>query len=111
MTSIMNGRRMGGTFLMAPQAEVDDGLLDLCIASHASRARILALIPHFMKGTQATQPEIRTARTRHVVVTAVKGTLPAHADGETLCTAGQQLEVELLPQGIEILCQEPGAAQ
>jgi hypothetical protein len=36
-------------------------------------------------------------------VSAVEGSLPAHADGETLCEAGQALEVELIPQGIEII--------
>jgi diacylglycerol kinase (ATP) len=110
MVSIMNGRRLGGGFMMAPQAEVDDGLFDLCIASQVSRARILSLIPRFMNGTQATQKSIQTGQTRRIVVTAVEGILPAHADGETLCTEGQQLTVELLPRQIKILYQPPEAA-
>ncbi|MDH7484780.1 MAG: diacylglycerol kinase family lipid kinase [Anaerolineae bacterium] len=109
MVSIMNGRRLGGGFMMAPQAMVDDGLLDLCIAEQVSRARIFALIPHFMAGTQATQKPIRTGHTQRIVVTAVEGVLPAHADGETLCTEGQQLTVELLPRQIEVICQAPEA--
>jgi diacylglycerol kinase family enzyme len=32
MVSIMNGRRMGGGFMMAPEASPVDGLLNLCIA-------------------------------------------------------------------------------
>ena len=109
MVSIMNGRRMGGGFLMAPEGEVDDGLLDLCIAKQVSRARIFTLIPRFMAGTQATQKPIRTGRTQRIVVTAVEGILPAHADGETLCTEGEQLIVELLPSQIDILCPSPEA--
>ncbi len=109
MVSIMNGRRMGGGFLMAPEGEVDDGLLDLCMAEEVSRARIFTLIPRFMAGTQATQKPIRTGRTQRIVVTAVEGILPAHADGETLCTEGQQLTVELLPSQIDILCPSPEA--
>ena len=109
MVSIMNGRRMGGGFLMAPEGEVDDGLLDLCIAEEVSRARIFTLIPRFMAGTQATQKPIRTGRTQRIVVTAVEGILPAHADGETLCTEGEQLIVELLPSQIDILCPSPEA--
>nr|MBC7245227.1 diacylglycerol kinase family lipid kinase [Chloroflexota bacterium] len=105
MISIMNGRRMGGAFMMAPQAQIDDGLLDLCIAAQTSRPRIFALIPQFMKGTQSSQPEIKTARTNRIVVTALEGVLPAHADGETLCTEGKRLAVELLPRQIEIICQ------
>ena len=109
MVSIMNGRRMGGGFLMAPEGEVDDGLLDLCMAEEVSRARIFTLIPRFMAGTQATQKPIRTGRTQRIVVTAVEGVLPAHADGETLCTEGQQLTVELLPSQIDIICPSPEA--
>ena len=110
MVSIMNGRRMGGGFMMAPQGKPDDGLLDLCIAHEVSRARILALIPHFMKGTQASQEPIKMDRARQVVVTAIEGVLPAHADGETLCTEGRKLAIELLPSQVEILCARPQEA-
>jgi diacylglycerol kinase (ATP) len=108
MISVMNGRRMGGGFMMAPEGQPDDGLFDLCIARQVSRARIFGLIPHFLRGTQATQEPIRTGRARRVVVTAVEGILPAHADGETLCTDGRRLELELLPRQIEVICQPPG---
>jgi YegS/Rv2252/BmrU family lipid kinase len=111
MVAIMNGRRVGGGFMMAPQAQLDDGLLDFCIADEVSRARIFGLIPHFIKGTQATQPEIRTGRARRVVVTAIEGVLPGHADGEVLCTEGRQLTIELLPRQIEVLYQAPETEQ
>ncbi len=62
MVSVMNGRRMGGGFMMAPTANNIDGQLDLCIARQVSRGRIFALIPHFLKGDQATQKSISTAR-------------------------------------------------
>ncbi|MCK5634684.1 MAG: diacylglycerol kinase family lipid kinase [Anaerolineales bacterium] len=104
MVSIMNGRRMGGGFMMAPEAGIDDGLLDLCIAEQVSRPKIFALIPRFMQGTQAAQPSIQTGRTNSILVTALEGSLPAHADGETLCTEGQQLHMEILPRQIEIIC-------
>jgi len=63
-----------------------------------------------LKGTQAGQPEIKTGRARAVTVTALKGTLPAHCDGETLCYEGKKLTIELLPQAIEFICQKPCAA-
>jgi diacylglycerol kinase (ATP) len=60
-----------------------------------------------MRGTQSTQEPIRTGRARKVLVTAVEGVLPAHADGETLCIDGQQLELELLPRQIEVITTGP----
>jgi diacylglycerol kinase (ATP) len=103
LVSIMNGRRMGGGFLMAPDGRPDDGVLDLCIAGQVTRGGVLALMPRFMKGTQGAHPAITTTRSRRVSVAAVEGSLPAHADGETICTAGDRLDVELLPKQISIL--------
>jgi YegS/Rv2252/BmrU family lipid kinase len=108
MISVMNGRRMGGGFMMAPTSEPDDGLLDLCIAREVSRARIFALIPHFMRGTQATQEPIRTERARRVVVTARRGVLPAHGDGETLSREGRRLEIEMIPRALDVICLPSG---
>jgi diacylglycerol kinase (ATP) len=103
MISIMNGQRMGGGFYMAPQGDPSDGHFDLCMVSHAGRARIFGLVPHFLKGTQASQPEITTGRTHKITVKALKGTLPAHCDGETLCESGQELSAEIIPAAIEII--------
>ena len=104
MVSVMNGNRMGGGFRMAPDSKSDDGLFDLCIASSASKLRMFGLIPHFIKGDQATQPEIKMTRGKNVKITALKGDFPAHADGETLCLNGSALDLELLPGQLEIVC-------
>ena len=88
---------------MAPNGDPGDGWLDLCIAASASKIRILQLITYFMKGTQATQPEVKTARAKKISIIAVKGSLPAHCDGETLCYSGDKLFIELLPQRLEFI--------
>ena len=103
MVSIMNGQRQGGAFMMSPHSRNDDGLFDLCIAEGVSRRRIFTLIPHFFKGSQFSQPEIQFLQTDKLVVTAVTGVLPAHADGETLCTDGTQLTIELLPSQLDVI--------
>jgi len=103
MVSIMNGRRMGGGFMMAPEAHPDDGLLDLCVAGQLSRIGILTMIPRFMKGTQAVHPQIKTGRASKIHVVAIDGSLPAHVDGETICTAGRELSIEIIKHPIYIL--------
>jgi diacylglycerol kinase (ATP) len=103
MVSIMNGQRMGGGFMMAPNSQTDDGLFDVCIARQVSRLGIFALIPRFMKGTQGSHPAINFAQTKHILITALKGVLPAHADGETLCTDGDCLEVIIHPSALDII--------
>lgn len=105
MTSIMNGRRMGGGFMMAPESLADDGLFDLCIASQAGRMRLFQLIPYFLKGTQASQPEVKMHRARLVSIHSVKGgDLPIHADGEILSIESSEITAEVLPQALELVC-------
>lgn len=103
MVSIMNGRRMGGGFYMTPESSPNDSEIDLCIVREAPKLRIFQLISLFLKGTQAGEPEITMGRTKQVSVKAIKGTLPAHCDGETLCYEGQELNIELIPQTLEFL--------
>ena len=50
---------------------------------------------------------VRAGRTQKITVTAVKGWLPAHADGETLCEKGKRLEISLLPHMLEVITIPP----
>jgi len=104
MISVMNGRRMGGGFQMAPHGSAEDGIFDLCIAETASKLRILQMIPYFIKGTQAGLPEIQMRRAKKVQIRSLDKTFPAHADGEFICLDGMHLTLEILPQELEIIC-------
>ncbi len=103
MVSVMNGRRAGGGFLMAPHADPGDGVFDLCIAKNISKARILWLIPRFIRGTQATHPAIQMKQDTHVTVTAIEGRLPVHLDGEVLSADVKELSVEILPGCLKVI--------
>jgi diacylglycerol kinase (ATP) len=103
MVSIMNGRRMGGGFFMAPAGQLDDGFFDLCIARQVSRSGIISLILRFMKGSQLGHPAVFMRGARQVKVIALDGSLPAHADGETLCRSGSALELHLMPRMLEVI--------
>jgi YegS/Rv2252/BmrU family lipid kinase len=106
MVSVMNGRRLGGGFMMAPDGKVDDGELNICIAQQVSKLGIFGLIGKFMSGTQNSHKAITTFRTRSLTVKAIEGTLPAHADGETLSYEATELSMEILPAQIQIVCEE-----
>lgn len=108
MVSVMNGRRLGGGFWMAPQAEPDDGAFDICVARQVSRRRIFTMIPHFLRGTQATQKEIQIVRASRITIEALVGVLPAHADGEIISTEGKRLDIELFPHGLEVISTKSG---
>lgn len=98
--SIMNGKRMGGTFFMAPDADIHDGLFDLCMAGELTRRDMVSLILAYTKGTQASNPKIQTLRSSRYEITAPMGGLVAHADGETICKDGRSLLIECLPSPV-----------
>ncbi len=102
MVSVANGRRIGGGFMVAPEAEIDDGLFDLCLARQVSRPQILALIPHVIRGTHVNKPPIKMARARKVLVTS-EGDLPSHVDGEIYTTNAHRLELEILPGRLNVV--------
>ncbi len=103
MVSVMNGRRIGGGFWTAPKAEADDGWFDLCIARAVNQARMFSLIPHFIRGTQDTQPEIKMERAQKVTIRALEGVMPVQTDGEILCERGRELHIEILPQQLQVV--------
>jgi YegS/Rv2252/BmrU family lipid kinase len=107
--SILNGKRMGGTFFMAPDAKNYDGLLDMCIAGRLSRGEMVDLIGRYTKGTQAKHPKIKTCRSSRYAIKAPNGGLVVHADGETICTNGSSLLVECLPSRVRMICNLEGA--
>lgn len=103
MVSIMNGQRLGGGFMMAPQGRVDDGLLNLCVAGQVGRLGILALLPRFMRGTQESHPAIAMDTIQGIKVTGLNGGLPAHADGETISISGEELEIKIHPLAMRVV--------
>lgn len=103
MVSVMNGRRMGGGFMMAPTAVINDNLFNLVIVSKIPQMAMFGLIGKFMKGTHTEDPAVQTCQGDRVTVTALKGTLPVHADGVTICEAGQMVSIDLIPRGLELI--------
>ena len=107
MVSVMNGSRMGGSFHMAPEGHPGDGVLDLCLAGQVPQMKILPLALRFIKGTQKDHPAVKMVRAKQITIRATEGSIPAHADGETICTAGMALTIVLFPAALEVISKKP----
>lgn len=101
MICVANGPREGGGFFVAPQAQPDDGLFDLCITREVSRPAMLGLIPHFIQGTHVDKEPVTMARAKRVSISS-RDDLVAHVDGEVLCTDGHQITCEILPRRLRV---------
>ncbi len=93
LVSIMNGKRMGGAFFMAPEGINHDGLLNICMTKQGSRLKLLKAMLHYTKGTQSTLDDTKTDTAKSYHLLAVEGELAVHADGEIICIAGKELTV------------------
>lgn len=103
MVSVMNGQRLGGGFWMAPKSAPDDGSFDICVVRQVPRWRVFTLVPHFLRGTQATQAEITMLKACSIEVEALEGTLPAQTDGEILSIDDRHLKIELMPGALAVV--------
>jgi YegS/Rv2252/BmrU family lipid kinase len=103
--NIMNGRRLGGIFWMAPEGRNWDGLFDLCMPSRSfKRNELLGMILKYTKGAQAGDPRMIIGRGARFEIDAPGGGLVVHADGETICLDGTRLEIDCLPGRIPMIC-------
>ena len=107
MVGVQNGPRAGGSFLFAPAASTDDGLLDVVIAGRFGRASTLALLPSLMRGRHLGHPRIRLHRGHHVRI-QWSATVVAHADGEGLGDQAASFDVCLEPARLTVLAPKPG---
>ena len=103
LVSIMNGRRMGGTFFMAPDGKNNDGLLNLCMTKQGTRRKLLQTMFHYTKGTQDTLDNTKTALISSITLNAINGSMAVHADGETICEKGKLLEISCIPNALNII--------
>lgn len=81
--------------LMAPEAEVDDGLFDAVVVSPLSRVSLIATFPKIFKGTHGQNPAVRfiKGKSASVYTEPQKTLLP---DGEIFGTT--PTEITILPR-------------
>jgi YegS/Rv2252/BmrU family lipid kinase len=82
--SICNNRYMGGGMLAAPDARLDDGLLDVIMIGGAGRLKLLRTFPKIYKGTHVHDPLVRVQQTAQLLVDVPDGARPEGVvvDGE-----------------------------
>ena len=102
MVTAGNNRRIGGGFLVFPEAVPDDGLLDLCVVDAIPRREILRLLPKLPKGHHVGEPVVEMTRFTHLVVES-ENPLPVHADGEILWNDVHRVEIEVLPDRLDVV--------
>jgi diacylglycerol kinase family enzyme len=102
LSAIGNGRCIGGSFWLTPDALVDDGLLDLCLIDALRLGEIARNIRKVLRGTHTELRQVHMARASAITITSSEP-LPVHADGEVLSAALHEVEIVIKPAALRIL--------
>jgi diacylglycerol kinase (ATP) len=93
LVSVANGRSIGGGMKIVPDAEVDDGMLDLFVVDRMRKHRFLRVFPLVFRGEHTALPEVHISRVRSVSLQA--DGVVAYADGERV--GALPIEVTVVP--------------
>jgi diacylglycerol kinase (ATP) len=95
-----NASRYGGGMRITPEADLEDGRLDLCLVHEISRATLLWMFPTVFTGRHLSHPRVEYHKTRFVEIETEE---PAEvfADGEYLQST--PIRIDVLPRELEVV--------
>jgi diacylglycerol kinase (ATP) len=99
LSAITVGPTYGGGFRINPQADIRDGLFDLCTIVKPPKMRALRILGMVSKGQHVTQPEVHMRHVRSIVLES-KEPVFAHLDGEVIKAA--RFEAKILPGALRV---------
>ncbi len=102
LIAVANGRYAGGGMMFAPNALLDDGLLDVILTDHASRLDIIRELPRIRWGGHLKNPKVTERRAREVSITS-QPPLAVDIDGEMVGHTPARIRV--LPGAVRFLTQ------
>jgi YegS/Rv2252/BmrU family lipid kinase len=102
LIAIGNGKSAGGGFYLTPDAILDDGLLDICLAKDISVLETLKIFPFVLKGKHGRFDKIEFGRAAKL---NVKGDddLPVHVDGEVVGLDNREIAIDLKPRSLRVI--------
>lgn len=100
LVAVANGKYYGGGIKPAPDAEIDDGILDICFIRNVPKPKIIALFPKFIKGNHEDIKEVSMYRGKKIRLTC-PDYMPTNVDGEIFLNT--EVEFEIIPKGINVI--------
>ena len=85
----------------APDAELDDGLLDVVMCADMSKLQFLKMLRKVFKGTHVHEPNVEVLRSSTVRVSADRPFV-AYADGDPI--GDLPLTIRAVPHALDVLC-------
>ena len=102
LIAVGNGKAEGGGFFLTPAAEIDDGLLDVCIIRALNKKEIFKYLPKALNGKHVNLEQVEMLRTNKLQILSENG-ITAHADGEMLGFDLKRIDISLIPLALEVI--------
>jgi len=101
--TIGNTSTAGGGFKLNPNARIDDGRLDLCLAKNVSKSTILKVLPKALNGTHIFDRHISSFTFKKVIYKTNEKVV-IHTDGEVYnFSEGEKVfEIGLIPNKVAV---------
>lgn len=100
LVAFANSRQYGNGALVAPEARLDDGKLDVVVLGDRSIIGILRGVPALFSGRINLQPDVRVRKAADLNVEA-DGPILCHVDGEPH-QAGMRVAIRTLPGALRV---------
>lgn len=81
LTAVANGRFFGSGFKITPDADISDGLFDVCIVERVGIIKTLLNLTKVIKGSHTKIPEVKMYRGDNVIISS-DSPMPVEIDGE-----------------------------
>jgi YegS/Rv2252/BmrU family lipid kinase len=100
LVTIANTTQFGGGAIIAPHAEPDDGLFDICIVHHLHLLQALYYWPRLFSGRIDTVPQWEMLRSDALELVSDRP-VPVHVDGDFL-EMSAHVRISLVPGGLPV---------
>jgi YegS/Rv2252/BmrU family lipid kinase len=97
LVAVANGPSYGGGMRIAPDAAMDDGILDICVVRAISRSDVLRLVPRMYSGGHRDHPAVEFYRCRELLAES-SNLVRCQADGQPLGPVPARFTVQ--PRGL-----------
>lgn len=92
LVAVGNAQYFGGGLWVTPNADVSDGLFDVCVVSATSKLELLKVLPSVFKGEHLNHWAVKVYRASQVAISGPKE-LVSQADGEIIGTLPVQFSI------------------
>lgn len=99
-----NSKAYGGGMFVAPDADLQDGLLDVVLSSESTKLKFLKVLPKVFKGEHIHEENVTVFRAETIRVSADRP-FTVYADGDPI--GELPVTIRAIPRALKVLCPRP----